>query len=148
MQANHYKVLSDHQSINQIFIYSKIPIDRDAMVKLCITIYLSSPPSFPFPPLSLQVHWVNTNTWPYSHQTPTQNYYQPGFSSRLWHLIAISTEANIVNLEHNVGVNRVDIFHRAPNPSIWMYYLPDLDTNRVQFVPCAKLHIFMQWKII
>ena len=30
-----------------------------------------------------------------------------------------------------LGHNRVDIFHRVPDPSIWMYYLPDPDTNRV-----------------
>ena len=29
-----------------------------------------------------------------------------------------------------IGPNRVDKFRRVPNPSIWMYYLPDLGTNR------------------
>jgi len=30
--------------------------------------------------------------------------------------------------------NWVDIYYRVANPSIWMYYLPDPDTNRVSFV--------------
>ena len=29
---------------------------------------------------------------------------------------------------------RVDIFYQVPNPSIWMYYLPDPSTNWVSFV--------------
>ena len=30
-----------------------------------------------------------------------------------------------------LGNDRVDIFYRVANPSIWMYYLPDPGTNRV-----------------
>jgi len=28
-----------------------------------------------------------------------------------------------------VGTNQVDIFYRAPNPCIWMYYLQHPGTN-------------------
>jgi len=35
---------------------------------------------------------------------------------------------------HWVGNDRVHIFYRVANPSIWMYYLPDPSTNRVSFV--------------
>jgi len=33
-----------------------------------------------------------------------------------------------------LGNDRVDIFYRTANLSIWMYYLPDLSTNRVLLV--------------
>jgi len=33
-----------------------------------------------------------------------------------------------------LGNDRVDIFYRVANPSIWMYYLPDPSTNQVLFV--------------
>src|SRR6218665_1359555 len=38
-----------------------------------------------------------------------------------------------------VGNDRVDIFYRVANPSIWTYYLPDPSTNRVSFLCMYKL---------
>ncbi len=38
-----------------------------------------------------------------------------------------------------LGNDRVDIYYRVANPSIWMYYLPDPSTNRVLFVTCKNL---------
>jgi len=32
------------------------------------------------------------------------------------------------------GPGRVDVFNRVANPSIWMYYFPDPDTNGVSIV--------------
>jgi len=33
-----------------------------------------------------------------------------------------------------LGNDWVDIYYRVANPSIWMYYVPDPDMNRVSFV--------------
>jgi len=38
-----------------------------------------------------------------------------------------------------LGNDRVDIYYRVANPSIWMYYLRDPATNRVSFVYMYKI---------
>ena len=45
-----------------------------------------------------------------------------------------------------LGPGRVDIFNRVANPSIWMYYLPDLGMNRVSFAYMYKISYGMcEW---
>jgi len=53
----------------------------------------------------------------------------------------LNLETNSVDQSHSlhaiplsVGNDRVDIFYRVANPSIWMCYLLDPSTNRVLFV--------------
>jgi len=41
-----------------------------------------------------------------------------------------------IHLKFFVGNDRVDIYYRVANPSIWLYYMPDPGMNRVSFVTC------------
>jgi len=35
-----------------------------------------------------------------------------------------------ITIDYELGNDRIDIFYRVANPSIWMYYLPDQGMKR------------------